>query len=206
MMKATNSLILLMLTAGALCCAQSAQPAQPANPAPPPAAQVSAAADAGGTYVIGPADVLTVTVWKEPTLSGELLVRPDGMISMPLVGDVKAAGVTPEQLANTINGELKKYIQNPNVSVVVSQIHSKTINVLGEVQKRGPEDLTSGMTLLDAIGAAGGLTDFANKKKIYILRNEGGKTQRIPVHYKEALKGDPSYDVVLKAGDTIVVP
>ena len=158
------------------------------------------------SYVIGASDVLTITVWKEPTLSGTILVRPDGMISLALIGDVQAAGITPVQLANQISTKLKKYIQEPNVSVVITQIHSKVVYLLGEVVKRGPVEMTHGMTLLEAISSAGGLTDFANSKKIYILRNEPGSQQRIPVHYKEALKGDRLLNLVLKPGDTIVVP
>jgi polysaccharide export outer membrane protein len=156
--------------------------------------------------VIGPSDVLTVTVWKEPSLSGNLLVRPDGMISMSLLGDVQASGMTPLQLANQIAAKLKKYIQDPNVSVVLTQINSKKVFLLGEVQKRGPVDMTPGMTVLQAIASAGGLTDFANTKKIYILRDEAGNHQKIPVRYKEALKGNSELNLVLKSGDTIVVP
>ena len=118
--------------------------------------------------------MLTVTVWKEPTLSGTLLVRPDGMISVALLGDVQASGMTPLQLADQIATKLKKYIQDPNVSVVISQIHSKVVYLLGEVGKKGPVEMTPGMTLLQAIASAGGLTDFANAKKIYILRDEAG--------------------------------
>jgi polysaccharide export outer membrane protein len=177
---------------------QTSQPAQT-----PPAAQTAQtpAATPGLTadsYVIGAADVLTVTVWKEPTLSGSILVRPDGMISLSLLGDV--------QLADQISTKLKKYIQDPNVSVVVSQIHSKVVYMLGEVSKKGPVEMAPGMTLLEAISSAGGLTDFANKKKIYILRTESGSQQRIPVRYKEALKGDGTLNLPLKPGDTIVVP
>ena len=175
-----------------------------------PAASAAAPAAAGGTasdsYVIGPADVLTITVWKEPTLSGTILVRPDGMISLALLGDVQAAGLTPLQLSGQISTKLKKYIQDPNVSVVISQIHSKVIYLLGEIVKRGPVEMTPGMTLLEAIASAGGLTDFANTKKMYLLRNEAAGHLRIPLHYKEALKGDESLDLVLKPGDTIVVP
>lgn len=158
------------------------------------------------TYVIGASDVLTVTVWKEPTLTGSLLVRPDGMVSMPLLGDVQACGLTPLELASAIQAKLKKFIQDPNVSVVLTQIHSKTIYLLGEVAKKGPVEMTPGMTLLEAISNAGGLTDYANSRKIYILRNQAGTHQKIPVHYKEALKGDSSLNVLLKPGDTIVVP
>ena len=112
------------------------------------------------------------------------------MISLPLLGDVPASGLTPLQLASSIQEKLKKFIQDPNVSVVLTQIHSKTVYLLGEVEKKGPVEMTPGMTLLEAISSAGGLTDFANAKKIYILRNESGAHQKIPVHYKEALKGD----------------
>jgi polysaccharide export outer membrane protein len=170
------------------------------------AATAAAEGTASSSYVIGPSDVLTITVWKEPTLSGTILVRPDGMVSLALLGDVQASGLTPLQLGDQIALKLKKYIQDPNVSVVVSQIHSKVVYLLGEVGKRGPVEMTPGMTLLEAIASAGGLTDFANQKKIYILRNDTGSRQRIPVHYKEALKGDGTLNLALKPGDTIVVP
>jgi polysaccharide export outer membrane protein len=168
-----------------------------------PALVAGAAAD---TYIIGASDVLNISVWKEPTFSGSLLVRPDGMISMPLLGDLQASGLTPLQLADQIAAKLKKFVQDPNVSVVVSQIHSKVVYLLGEVAKKGPIDMTPGMTLLQAIASSGGLTDYANTRKIYILRDEAGKHERIPVNYKEALKGDSALDLVLKPGDTIVVP
>ena len=171
-----------------------------------PAAAAAAEATVSNAYVIGPSDVLAITIWKEPTLSGTILVRPDGMVSLALLGDVQAAGLTPLQLSDQISTKLKKYIQDPNVSVVVSQIHSKVVYLLGEVMKRGPVEMTPGMTLLEAISSAGGLTDFANQKKIYILRTDGGPRQRMPVHYKEALKGDSTLNLVLKPGDTIVVP
>jgi polysaccharide biosynthesis/export protein len=173
----------------------------PSQTAPPPAAGAPS-----NTYIIGPSDVLSITVWKEPTLSSSLLVRPDGMISLPLLGDVLATGLTPLQLADQIASKLKKFVQDPNVSVVVSQIHSKIVYLLGEVGKKGPIEMTPGLTVLEAIGSAGGLTDYANAKKIYILRNAGGKNEKIPVKYKQALKGDRSLDLVLKSGDTIVVP
>lgn len=157
-------------------------------------------------YVIGPDDSLSITVWKEPTLSGSVPVRPDGMISMALVGDLRAAGRTPMQLADDITEKLKKYIQDPNVSVVVMADTSQRIFVIGEVGHVGPVPMTPGMTPLQAIAAGGGLTPFANSKKIYILRNEGGKQQKIPFNYKEALKGEESQTFALKPGDTIVVP
>jgi polysaccharide export outer membrane protein len=180
--------------------ADSAGAAPAAAPAAPNIASIS-------SYVIGASDVLTVTVWREPTLSGSILVRPDGMISLALLGDVRASGLTPLQLADEIAAKLKKYYQDPKVSVVVTQIHSKLVFLIGEVNKKGPVEMTPGMTLLEAISSAGGLTDFANARKIYLLRNQDGGSQlRIPVRYKEALKGDGNFNIALKPGDTIVIP
>jgi polysaccharide biosynthesis/export protein len=207
-MKLERLLISALFLPNLIGYSQNPQPATPSTQvaAPNPVAPNTAVGTASSSYVIGPSDVLTVTVWKEPTLSGNNLVRPDGMITLPLVGDVQASGLTPLQLADRIAEKLKKYVQDPNVSVVVGEVHSKVIYLLGEVGKRGPVEMTSGMTLLDAIGAAGGLTDYANSKKIYILRDQAGKHERIPVHYKEALKGDSQFNLILEPGDTIVVP
>ena len=207
-MKTRNLLIVAFFVPTLFCHAQDKEPAgKPAQvAAPAPAGLASAAGAASDSYVIGASDVLTITVWKEPTLSGSLLVRPDGMVSVPLLGDVQASGLTPLQLAYQIAVKLKKFIQDPNVSVVLTQINSKKVYLLGEVGKKGPMEMTPGMTLLEAIASAGGLTDYANTKKIYILRDDAGKHEKIPVHYKEALKGDSELNLVLKSGDTIVVP
>jgi polysaccharide export outer membrane protein len=172
----------------------------------PSDAQSKLKADGPDRYVIGADDILNITVWKETTLSGSFLVRPDGMISMPLLGDLQAAGFTPARLATEIETNLKKYIQEPSVTVDITQIRSKVIYMLGEVAKKGPIQMAPGMTLLQAISSAGGLTDYANSKKIYILRNDSGKQTKIPVHYKDALKGDSSVNLLLQPGDTIVVP
>jgi polysaccharide export outer membrane protein len=188
------------------CLFSHAQGNEPAVKPVPVAVPALAAGTAADSYIIGASDVLTVTVWKEPTLSGSILVRPDGMISLPLLGDVQASGMTPLQLADRIANMLKKYVQDPNVSVVISQIHSKVVYLLGEVTKKGPIEMTPNMTVLEAIGSAGGLTDYANSKKIYILRDDAGTHQKIPVRYKDALKGNSALNLVLKSGDTIVVP
>ncbi len=169
-------------------------------------APAAATATASDSYLIGPSDVLTITVWKEQTLSGTMLVRPDGMISISLLGDVQASGMTPLQLADQITTKLKKYIQDPKVSVVISQIHSKVVYMLGEVVKPGAVEMTPGMGLLEAVASAGGLTAYANTRKIYILRKDTGLQLRIPVNYKQALKGESTLNLVLKPGDTIVVP
>ncbi|WP_263367321.1 polysaccharide biosynthesis/export family protein [Edaphobacter bradus] len=193
----------------------NAQPQTPAGsvspaaaaPAPPAANKpVQSALADPSTYVIGSEDVLQVTVWREPTLSGTIPVRPDGMISLVLVGDMPAAGRTPMQLAGDISVRLKKYVQDPSVSVVVTAVNSQRIFLIGEVGHVGPVPLTAGMSPLQAISAAGGLTPFANSKHIYILRGAQGKQQKIPFNYKAALKGDSHQDITLLPGDTIVVP
>jgi len=201
-MKPGSLLIAVLLSSALFCQAQDkSQGEQPAQPEP--AAPKSAAID---SYMIGASDVIMVTVFKEPALSGSLLVRPDGMISMPLLGDVKASGKSPVQLADDITVKLKKFVQDPNVTVVLSQSNSKIVYLMGEVNKPGPVGLTPGMTLLQAIATGGGLSSYANSKKIYILRNTGGKQEKIPVRYKQALKGDGSLNLTLYPGDTIVVP
>ena len=156
-------------------------------------------------YIIGSEDSLSISVWKEPSLSGSIPVRPDGMISLALIGDLQAAGRTPMQLSDDIAVKLKKYIQDPVVTVVVMSVNSQRIFMVGEVGHVGPIMLTSGMTALQAIATAGGLSPYANSKKIYILRTEDGKQQKIPFNYKQAVKGE-NLGPSLKPGDTIVVP
>lgn len=200
-------LLALVLSLGTVAgISQQKDATDPSREAPRSSASAPESASSS-TYIIGASDVLTVTVWKEATLSGSILVRPDGMISLALLGDVKASGLTPLELANQIAEKLKKYYQDPKVSVVVAEIHSKLVFLIGEVNKKGPVAMTPGMTLLEAISSAGGLTDFANARKVYLLRNQDkGSQLRIPIHYKEALKGDADSNIALKPGDTIVVP
>ena len=157
-------------------------------------------------YVIGADDSLQITVWQEPSLSGTFPVRPDGMISLVLVGDIPAAGITPMHLAHDITVKLKKYIQDPIVSVVVAAVKSQRVYLVGEIQHAGPIELSPGMTPLQAIAEAGGLTPYTSGKHIYILRGPQGKQKKIPFNYRLALKGDNRQDVPLLAGDTIVIP
>ena len=186
--------------------ATEAQNTPPAAPKTPPTASTtySGPMDAN-RYIIGPEDSLQITVWKEPTLSGTIPVRPDGMISLVLLGDIPAAGMTPTALSTDISQRLKKYIQDPVVTVVVLGVNSQRIFLVGEVGKVGPVVMTPGMTPLQAIVTGGGLTQFANSKRIYILRTTAGKQQKIPFNYKQALKGENA-GVSLLPGDTIVVP
>jgi polysaccharide export outer membrane protein len=180
-------------------------------PAAPPAASSSAAgagskaATADPSYVIGPQDVLDISVWKEEQLTKTVPVRPDGKISMPLLNDVQAAGLTPTQLANNITESLKKFVTDPQVTVIVREINSQRVYLLGEVGRAGAYPLLPGMTVLQALSSAGGFTQFANLKKIYVLRVENGKQEKFPFNYKHALES-PDQNILLKAGDTIVVP
>jgi polysaccharide biosynthesis/export protein len=158
-------------------------------------------------YVIEPEDELIVTVWKEPDISRMVPVRPDGKISLPLLNDVPAAGLTPMQLTAEITSRLKKYISAPEVTVIVSKVSPPRIFVLGEVGRAGAYPLMPAMTVLEAISSAGGLTAFAKQSKIAILRMENGKQIRLPVNYKDLVSGRrPDENFALKPGDTIVVP
>lgn len=161
-----------------------------------------------GEYVIGPDDVLAVNVWKEPEISRTLPVRPDGNISLPLIGDLMASGRTPAQLQNEIRQQLVAYLSNPEVAVLVQEAKSHKFNIVGEVEKPGSYVISGPMTILDAIAIAGGLRDFARQSKIYVLRfNAEGSRTRIPFNYKEVLRGNPlQADVQLQPRDTIVVP
>jgi len=159
----------------------------------------------GPEYVIGPEDVLHVAVWKEAELTATLPVRPDGKISLPLLNDVQAAGMTPQQLAESLTVKLKKYLADPRVTVIVSTINSKRIYVNGEVLHSGPMPLSPNMTVLQALSSAG-LNQFAKTKGIYVLRTENGKQEKLPVNYRKLLKGSIEQNYVLQTGDTIVVP
>jgi polysaccharide export outer membrane protein len=161
---------------------------------------------AGPGYLIGADDVLLVSVWKEPDLTITLPVRPDGDISMPLLNDVPAAGLSPTQLAASITEKLKKYVADPRVTVIVTAINSQKIYVTGEVLHTGAIQLLPNMTVLQALADAG-FTQFANTKGIYVLREENGQQQKIAVNYKRLVKGQAiDQNIVLKPGDTIVVP
>jgi polysaccharide export outer membrane protein len=159
-------------------------------------------------FIIGNDDLLTINVWKEPEVSRSLPVRSDGRISLPLVGEVQAAGRTPLQLEQEIADKLKNYITEPEVTVMVQQINSEKFNILGQVSKPGSYSLTLATTVLDAIAGAGGFRDFAKKKGIYILRqSSNGGESRIPFNYQDVIKGKkPEQNVKLQPNDTIVVP
>ena len=160
------------------------------------------------SFVIGNDDLLAINVWKEPDISRSIPVRSDGRISLPLVGELQATGRTPLQLEQDIASKLRNYIAEPEVTVMVQEIRSERINILGQVTKPGSYSLELATTVLDAIAAAGGFRDFANQKGIYILRqNPGGGQSRIAFNYKKVIKGKtPQQDITLEPRDTIVVP
>jgi polysaccharide export outer membrane protein len=161
---------------------------------------------AGPEYVIGPEDVLHIAVWKENDLTTTLPVRPDGKISLPLLDDVQAAGLTPKQLADSVTEKLRKYIADPRVTVVVTAINSKRIYLVGEVLHAGAMPMLPNMTVLQALSSAG-LNQFANTKRIYVLRTVNGKQQKLPVNYRKLVKGEEiEQNYILQPGDTIVVP
>jgi polysaccharide export outer membrane protein len=158
-------------------------------------------------YEIGPGDTLNISVWKEAELSGIILVRPDGKVSLPLAGDVQAAGATPTKLAATITERLRQYLTDPRVTVIVTLANSRRIYLIGEVVRPGAIPMLPNMTLLQALSTSGGFSQFANVKKMYVLRVENGKQIKMPVNYKAAISGRaPEQNIALKAGDTIVVP
>ena len=158
-------------------------------------------------YVIGAGDSLAIQVWREPNLSGNFTVRPDGKITFPLLNDIKAEGLTPLQLKKVLEKGLSRYIANPVVTVVVASAGSKNIYVLGKVNNPGKYPLTGPTTVLQALAEAGGLAEWAKGDEIVILRTENGKQKKIEFNYDDVSKGKHlEQNIFLKEGDTIVVP
>ena len=158
-------------------------------------------------YRIGAQDVLQIDVWKEPEITRSVPVRPDGKITLPLLNDVQAAGLTPMELTAILREEFKKFINDPQVSVSVSTINSRRVYVTGEVTRPGAFPLLPGMTVLQALTSGGGFTQFAKIKSIYVLRTKDGRQAKLPFNYKAVVGGKkPEDNILLQAGDTIVVP
>ena len=187
---------------------QTTSPAMPSAQATPDKSDNAAAKAHDDTYVIGKDDVLSINVWKEAEISRSVPVRSDGRISLPLVGEVQAAGNTPLKLEQDITAKLKNYIAEPEVTVIVQQVNSQKFNILGMVNKPGLYPITNSPTVLDAIAIAGGFRDFAKQKSIYILRqNPDGTQTRIPFNYKDVVKGkNTEQNIKLQPRDTVVVP
>ena len=207
---------LLLILAAVVCLpmaqAQDAPKQVPANP-PPQSSDVAAkasnpaAAVTDADYKIGPQDVVRIDVWKEPEITRTIPVRPDGKISLPLLNDVQAAGLTAIQLGNSIHDGLTKYLNSPQVTVTVTEINSRRVYITGEVNRPGTIPLLPDMTVLQALSSGGGFTQFAKLKGIYVLRNEGGKQVKLPFNYREVVKGkNQEQNILLLPGDVIVVP
>jgi polysaccharide export outer membrane protein len=162
---------------------------------------------APATFVIGAGDVLSVTFWRDEKLSGNVIVRPDGMISLPLLNDVPAAGYTPEALAGVLAKAASQYISEPDVTVIVREIHSRRVFLVGEVATPGIVTLTGDMNVLQLLAVGGGLLEYADKDHIVIIRNENGQEKRLKFNYNDVIKGkNTKQNVLLQSGDTVVVP
>jgi polysaccharide biosynthesis/export protein len=213
-MKKTNAFrktLLSMLAALSMVTGLSAQRGvTPPAPAGAPAVGVAAAAPAAATpsdYVIGPGDMLSIVFWREPDLSAKVVVRPDGRISIALLNDVVATGLTPEQLGLKLADGAKRFVQDPTVTVVVEQINSRRVFITGQVSKPGPYPLMSSMNVLQLISIAGGLLEYADDKGIIVMRNENGKPTIYKFNYKDVIRGkNLKQNIDLKPGDTVSVP
>jgi polysaccharide export outer membrane protein len=187
-------------------------PAPPAVTAPTPAAAAAAAPRSTDPvvppgYVIGTDDVLSIVYWKDKDMSADAQVRPDGRIALPLINEVVAAGLTPDQLREKLTEESRKYMEDANITVVVRQINSRKAFITGEVNKPGPYPLTAPTTVMQLIAMAGGLREYANSKKIVIMRSENGRSVSLPFNYRDVTSGKKlEQNVELKPGDTVVVP
>jgi polysaccharide biosynthesis/export protein len=158
-------------------------------------------------YVIGPEDVLSIVFWREKEMSADVVVRPDGKISLPLLKDVDAAGYTPEQLTGVLVKAASKYISQPNATVIVKEINSRRVFIVGQVEKPGGYPLTGNMTALELIALAGDVLEFAKSKNVVVVRKEDAGERRIKFNYKDVLKGkNVEQNIPLKSGDTVIVP
>jgi len=203
------SIVMSLMIAGLAAAQDPAKraPAPAAAAAPTNAAPASAAGGApvGADYKIGIDDVLDIAVWNNTTVSRTVPVRPDGKISLPLLNEVQAAGLTPSQLRASLMSKLVEYMPTPEVSVIVREVHSNKISVLGEVRKAGRYEISQRATVLDAVALAGGFNDFARRTKLVIMRQEGTGTKRIPINYNRIVAEEDD-NVVLQPGDIVVVP
>jgi len=200
------------LAVAALCSASLAAQQPPAaapsaGAAAAPAAPVAGAVPVPADYVIGPEDVLGVVYWRDKDMTGDVAVRPDGKISLPLLNDVQAAGMTLAQLRDRLVDASKQYFEDPSITVVVKQMNSRKVYITGEVSKPGPYPLVGPTTVLQLISIAGGLREYAESKKILIVRNENGKPTSFLFNYKDVVsRKNLRQNIELKPGDTVIVP
>jgi polysaccharide export outer membrane protein len=188
---------------------EAAAPAPDPAPVPrtPPVVRTANAVDMSKEYLIGPEDVLDITVWKNcPDLCRTVPVRPDGKLSLPLVNDVQASGLTPMDLRQHLTEQLSEYLPSPEVSVIVREVHNFKVAVVGSVKMPGDYEIKSQATVLELLARAQGLTEFANRDKIVVLRQKGSKTDRIKFNYRKVAEGSDEDNFYVHAGDIIVVP
>ena len=195
----------------AVCCVLWAPTAAQQRPTPQASAKADGMSVPSATvprdYVIGPEDVLSIVFWQETALSTEVIVRPDGKISLPLLKDVQAAGHTPEQLTDALVKAATKYVSRPNATVIVKQINSRKVFVVGQVAKPGAFPLTGDLTVLQVIALAGDVLEYAKATNVVIVRKEDGREQRFKFNYKQVVKGkNTEQNILLKPGDTVIVP
>jgi polysaccharide export outer membrane protein len=196
--------VVTMMTTFIAALASAQQPAPAARSAAPvskPATNIPL-----DDYRIGPEDILSISVWKNEAMSRVLPVRPDGMISLPLLDDVMAAGLTPMELRNVLAQKLAEYVPSPAVTVIVNDVHSFKVSVIGEVVRPARYELKSRTTVLDVLALAGGFNQFASRTRVVVLRPEGDKRVRIPFNYNRVIAGADEENVYLKPGDIVLVP
>ncbi len=201
--------IALVLVLSGLATLQAQAPQAVTTPAAAAAAAAPRATDpvVPPGYLIGTDDVLSIVYWKDKDMSADAQVRPDGKIALPLINEVTAAGLTPEQLREKLTEESKKYMEDANITVVVRQINSRKVFITGEVNKPGPYPLTATTSVMQLIAMAGGLREYANSKKIIIMRTDKGRPISLPFNYRDVTSGKHlEQNVELKPGDTVVVP
>ena len=202
--RAKLALVVVSFLSGATVGAAQGVPAAQPTPMAPTAATIAVAP---ADYVIGPSDLLAIVVWKEKDLTVDVVVRPDARLSVPLLNDVQAAGLTPEQMRLMLTQSLARFIQQPIVSVVVKQIANNRVFIAGQVLKPGPYPLAGPTTVLQVISMAGGVTEFADRKNIMVTRMERGGQRTFHFNYGDVIKGKSlEQNILLKAGDTIMVP
>jgi polysaccharide export outer membrane protein len=199
--------IVVACEAPAFAQAKPSPQTQPAPAAPPPAVVRPADVAVPGNYVIGTDDLLGIVYWRDKEMSTDARVRPDGRISLPLLNEVQAAGLTPEELQKKITQESAKYMEDASITIVIREILSLKVFITGEVNKPGPYSITSVTTVMQLISLAGGLREYANSKNIMIMRKEGDKQTSLKFNYKEVAAGkNLKQNIDLKPGDTVVVP
>jgi len=209
--RSKNIASLIALAIAAPVFAQAQKPAVSAQSMPTAAVAAAAPRPTDPVvppgYVIGTDDVLSIVYWKDKDMSSEAQVRPDGRIALPLINDVQAAGLTPEQLREKLTEESKKFMEDASITVVVRQINSRKAFITGEIYKPGTYPLTSPTTVMQLIAMAGGLREYANAKKIVIMRSENGNQKSLPFNYKDIVEGkNLQQNIELKPGDTVIVP